>query len=235
MNKKYANELGVSDILNIFRIRWLVILIVGVLVATVSFCYYNFFVAEQYRASAQLFADTRKESSDGKDTYINSAHITAAKELANTYTYVIKTNTILDTVIKELNLDMSYSQLASKINISVVDETQVLRISVTDVDKMRALAIVTKIVEKAPDIINAKIDSGKLISIDAPTVTSAPVSPNVPRNTLIGFVIGVFITFAFYIIRRLLDNKFRSAEDIHRILDMPLLGVIPSLEHISSK
>ena len=52
---------------------------------------------------------------------------------------------------------------------------------------------------------------------------------------MIGFVIGVFITFAFYIIRRLLDNKFRSAEDIHRILDMPLLGVIPSLEHISSK
>ena len=148
MNKKYVNELGVSDILNIFRIRWLVILIVGVLAATVSFCYYNFFVAEQYRASAQLFVDTRKESSDGKDTYINSAHISAAKELANTYTYVIKTNTILDTVIKELNLDMSYSQLASKISISVVDETQVLRISVIDVDKMRALAIVTKIVER---------------------------------------------------------------------------------------
>ena len=235
MSNKYVNEVSVSDLLNILRVRWLVILIVGVFVATVTFCYYNFFVEEQYRASAQMFVDTRKESSEGKDTYINSTHIVAAKELANTYIHVIKTNTILDTVIDELGLNMSYSQLYSRINISVVEDTQMLRISVVDANRERALSIVTKIVEIAPDMINGKIDSGKLISIDRPSVSSAPVSPNVPVNTAIGFVAGIFVSFAFYLVSHLLDNKFKSGEDIQKILDIPVLGVIPSLEHISSK
>ncbi len=235
MSNKYVNEVSISDLLNILRIRWLVILIVSVFVATVTFCYYSFFVDEQYRASAQMFVDTRRESSDGKDTYIQSSHIAAAKELANTYTLVIKTNTILDKVISDLGLNMSYSQLSREIGISVVEDTQILKISVTDPDRERALKIVTKIVEIAPEIINAKIDSGKLISIDSPSVSSAPVSPNVPTNTVIGFFVGALASFFLYVVRHLLDNKFKSSEDIQKILDVPVLGVIPSLEHISSK
>lgn len=234
MNNK-SNEISVSDLINILKIRWLPILLTGVILAVLTFGYTKLFIIPQYAASAQLFVDTRRESSEGKDTYIQSSHIVAAKELATTYIHVIKTNTILNSVIDELGLNTNYSALRGKISVSVVEDTQILKISVTDADPQTALSIVSKLVELTPTVINAKIDSGKLISIDSPVVTSSPVSPNTMSNTVIGFVCGVLVVYIYFVIVRLLDNKIKSVEDIQKTLDLPVLGVIPALEHISSK
>lgn len=235
MDMQKENVINISDLLGVFRVRWLVILVTGVLVAVISFCYFNFFVPDQYRASAQLYIDIRKVSSEGKDTYIDDSHISAAKELASTYAYIIETNTVLESVIDELNLNISQSELASKISVSIIEDTPVLKLSVTDVDRTRAYKIVLKIVEIAPEIINAKIDSGKLVSIDKPTVSSSPVSPNVPRNTAIAFAVGICVSYGFFLLLKMADNKIKSPEDIQKMLDMPFLGAIPSLEHIQKK
>ena len=234
MNTK-SNEISISDLINILKLRWIPILLAGVILAVLTFGYTKIFVVPQYAASAQMFVDTRRESSEGKDTYIQSSHINAAKELANTYIHIIKTNTIINSVIDELDLKLSYNALRAKINVQVVEDTQILRINVNDANPELALAIVTKLVELTPELINAKIDSGKLISIDSPVVTTAPVSPNTFRNTFVGFVVGVMIVYVFFLITRLLDNKIKSVEDIQKTLDLPVLGVIPTLDNISSK
>ena len=233
--KESENVINLLDIFNVLRMRWLYILISGILLAAISFCYFSFFVPEQYSASAQLFIDIRKVSSEGKDTYINSTHITTAKELASTYAHIIETNIVLDEVIDELDLNMNMGALASKINISIIEDTPVLRVSVIDTDYNRALKIVTKVIEVAPDVINAKIDSGKLIAIDKPTVSTTPVSPNITRNTLIAFIVGAGICYGIFLFIRMIDNKIKTPDDIQRVLDMPFLGVIPSLEHIQKK
>lgn len=210
-------------------------MIAGIVAASITFCYFNFFVTEQYSASAQLYIDIRKISSEGKETYINSVHITTAKELAATYAYVLETNIVLDEVIDDLDLNISQSTLASKINVSIIEDIPVLKISVIDEDRKLAYLIVKKIVEIAPDIINAKIDSGKLVSIDKPTVSSSPVSPNVVQNTLIGGVLGVVLCYGVCVLIVLSNNKIKTPEDIQKILNMPILGSIPSLDHIEQK
>lgn len=217
------------------RVRWLIILIAAVVAAAAVFGYNKLFVTPVYRASAQLFVDVRKEASGDKSTYTNAANITAAKELANTYVHIIKTNTVLNQVIEELDLDMTYSELNSKISASVVDETQILEIYVTDADKTRAHDIVAKIAELAPGIINEKIDSSRLIPINEPEVSSGPVSPDVFGNTAIAFAAGAVIAYAYFFVIRLLDNKFKSAESIQRTLDLPVLGVIPAIDKVASK
>ena len=233
METENEKVINFFDLFRVLSKRWIIVLVSGLLVAAISFCYFSFFVTEKYSASAQLFIDIRKVSSEGKDTYITTYHITTAKELATTYAYVIKTNIVLDTVIDELNLDISEKALADSIAISVVDDTPVLRINVTNPDKNIALKILTKLIEVAPEIINAKIDSGKLIAIDKPTVSSNPVSPNVPRNTSLGFFAGMFAVYVYFVLRMLTDNKIKSVDDINKTFDIAVLGVIPSLEHIS--
>ncbi len=235
LEKKNTRELNLGELFSILKGRWLIILVAAVVVAAAVFGYNKLFVTPMYRASAQLFVDVRKESSDEHNTYTNAANITAAKELANTYVHVIKTNTVLNQVIEELDLDMTYSQLNAKIAAKVVDETQILEIYVTDANKKRALDIVTKIVELAPGIINEKIDSSRLIQINDPEVSSSPVSPNVFGNTAIGFVAGFVLVYVYFLVMRLLDNKFKSAESIQRILDLPVLGVIPTVDKVTSK
>ncbi len=232
---KKSTEINITELINIVKTKWLVILLAGVLVAAISFVYSNFFIVPQYRATAQMFVDTRRESSEGKDTYIQSSHITAAKELAPTYVHIIKTNTVMNAVIDQLGLDMSSGELSSKIGISIVDSTQILKISVTDADRDKALKIAEKLVEVTPMLINVKIDSGKLISIDNPSVSAGPVSPNISGNTVVGFAVGVILLFGLFVIQNLLDNKIKTTEEIQQILDIPVLGVIPALEHTAAK
>ena len=235
LDKKNTKELNLSDLLVIIKSHWMALLAATVLCALVVFGYSKVFITPQYRASAQLFVDTRKVSSEGKDTYMSQTQIAAAKELAATYVHIIKTNTVLNAVIEELDLDISYNQLKNKITAEVVDETQLLKIYVTDTDKATALKIAEKLVEIAPDMVNEKVDSGKLVSIDNPEVSSAPVSPNVSQNTLIGAALGFVLLYGYYLIKRLLDNKFKSAESIQKTLDLPVLGVIPALDKLTSK
>lgn len=231
MENKKNNELNISDLLNILRARWLVLLIAGIIAAALAFGYSKFFVIPQYRASAQMIVDARNDES----TVITNSQLSTAKQLVITYAEVIKNNIILNPVIDELGLDESYNQLYSKVRVEVVEDTQILEIYVTDEDPDKALSIVKKIVEVTPVVLSERIPSSKIASINDPTATSSPVSPNVSRNTILGFIVGVAIIYIYYFVKRLFDNKLKSADDIQRLLDLPVLGVIPSLERISSK
>ncbi len=231
MENKKTNELNLSDLFNIFMAKWTRLLIGAVLAAALAFGYTSLFIVPQYRASAQMFVDARSD----ENSVITSAQLSTAKQLVLTYAEVIETNTILNAVIKDLDLEESYTQLANKVTVQVVQDTQILKISVTDADPEKALSIVEKIVEVTPVILNQKMSSSKIASIDDPDVTSSPISPNVTRNTILGFIIGLVLVYAYYLIRKLLDNKFKSAEDVQNILDLPALGVIPVVENISSK
>lgn len=232
MENKKNNELNISDLLNIFTAKWSVILIAGLLSAAVAFGYTSLFIVPQYRASAQMFVDARSD----ENSVITSAQLSTAKQLVLTYAEVIETNSILNTVIDELSLEENYKQLQQKVNVQVVQDTQILKINVTDPDPEKALRIVEKIVEVTPVVLNQKMSSSKIGPIDDPDVTSSPISPNVTRNTVVGLLIGVVLVYGYFLVKKLLDNKFKSAEDIQKVLDLPALGVIPIVDNsISSK
>ncbi len=225
--------LNIGDLLTVLKVRWLVVLLVGILAAVIGFVYSNFFMIPQYRASAKMMVDTRSDTS----ATISSAQLSVAKQLALTFAEVIKTNTVIEPVIDELGLDESYGSVVSKLSIRVIENTQILQLSYIDEDPAKALKTIEKIVELAPQIINENkdISSGRILSVDIPVVSSSPISPNVTRITLLAFAIGLFGTYVIFVFVRVLDNKVKSADDIVRKLDLPVLGVIPDLDHISSK
>ncbi len=231
MGNKKNNELSISDLLSIIKLKWFIILIVGVLVAALSFAYSSYFIVPKYRASAQMIVDARSDET----TVITNSQLNTAKQLVLTYAEVIENNLILNAVVEELELEENYKQLQEKISVEVIEDTQILQIYVVDADPEKALDIVEKIVELTPVILSERISSSKIASVNEPDVTSSPISPNVFRNTLLGFVLGVVLIYAYFIAKKLLDNRFKSAEDIQKVLDLPVIGVIPALDHVTSK
>ena len=59
--------------------------------------------------------------------------------------------------------------------------------------------------------------------------TFKPVSPNIPRNTVLAGFAGFLLAAAVVVIRTLLDNKIKGEADI-AALGLPVLGVIPSYD-----
>lgn len=233
MGNNKENVISIFELFHILKKRWLLLLVTGIFTATIGFFYSSVFITPQYRASAKMMIDTRNDLS----STITSSQLSVAKQLALTFAEIIKTNAVLNPVIEELGLEETHLSLKGKLSIGVIEDTQILQINLTYPDSKKALEILEKIVEVAPKIINESkdINSGRIILIDIPVSSSSPISPNISRNTVIAFLVGFVGVYFFFLVKRILDNKIRSAEDILTIFDLPVLGVIPDPLRIASK
>lgn len=78
--------------------------------------------------------------------------------------------------------------------------------------------------------ITSNLRSNNLRIVDAASLPEDPVKPNVPMNLglalLLGLVGGVGLAFFF----EYLDNTVKTQDDVARVLQWPLLGVVPAIE-----
>ena len=86
-----------------------------------------------------------------------------------------------------------------------------------------------------------EVAAQKIISItrvsDVTTLEEArpaisPSSPNIKRNTLIGFFVGLIAISVTVLLLELVDTRVKRPEDIEDALQMTLLGVVPNLDKL---
>lgn len=63
--------------------------------------------------------------------------------------------------------------------------------------------------------------------IAAPKVEDNPVSPNIPRNLILGAIAGIMAGMGAALLAEKLDNVFHKPEELKELTKLPLLGVIP--------
>ncbi|HFN0364920.1 TPA: capsular biosynthesis protein CpsC, partial [Streptococcus pneumoniae] len=56
---------------------------------------------------------------------------------------------------------------------------------------------------------------------------TTPSSPNVRRNTLVGFLGAAAVTVITVLLIELFDTRVKRPEEVEDVLQMPLLGVVP--------
>ena len=125
-------------------------------------------------------------------------------------------------LFKDLNLDMTFEELYSKISISNISDTRILRITVTDEDPKRAADIANRLAEYGITSIE-EIESKSPYMVERAVVKTNKINMSSSKvitiGAALGFVASIFGLFAMYI----LDDKVRTAEEIERILDVPVL------------
>jgi uncharacterized protein involved in exopolysaccharide biosynthesis len=66
--------------------------------------------------------------------------------------------------------------------------------------------------------------------IDPGRIPEKPFSPNIPRNILIGFLLGMGLGFGTAFFREQMDRSFKDAEDLETTLGFKVLANIPKIE-----
>lgn len=66
--------------------------------------------------------------------------------------------------------------------------------------------------------------------IDPARIPEKPFRPNIPRNLLIGFLLGMGIGFGVAFFREQVDRSFKDAEDLETTLGFKVLANIPKIE-----
>lgn len=226
MEQEYET-IDLREIIFLLRNNAISIVASALVCALLGFLVTTFLITPQYEASATMIVNSQQNQSAAN---ITNDMITTAKNLVTTYGIVVKSDTVLQQVIDQLNLDMTYEELQSKVAISAVDSTQVMRIAVQDANPAQAKAIVGKIVEIAPEIVRDAVEAGSVKVISDARVGDEPVSPNKMMNTAIAGLLGLALSVGAIFVKEMLNNTFKNDDDIQRHLGFTVLGVIPYVD-----
>ncbi|MGC5585137.1 YveK family protein [Ornithinimicrobium sp. W1665] len=141
----------------------------------------------------------------------------------------------LDPVREELGLDQSVPLHVEAI--SAGSDTAlfdfVVRSDSPDRAAQVAAVVPRQLAEDARSYAPTLAQSGTQVRaqvVDAPTRSSVPVEPDPIRNLLLAGLAGVMLGLAYALAGHALDTRLRTAEDVERISDRPVLSAIPMLE-----
>ena len=226
--QKSEKEIDLRFIFEILKKNIIPLVLVTVIVGAMSFFGSMLFIPKQYEADAMLIVNNKQTDNQG----VGSGEIIAAQNLAEVYSIIIKSDTVLQQVIDDLKLNMTYEQLYKAISVSSVDSTQVISVKMRSTDADFAKKIIADVVKVAPPVIADKVEAGsvKVISEARSSNNGNPVSPNLTKNAMFGALIGFVITLAVVFIKAFFRNTLKTENDITNTLGIPLLGIIPEID-----
>ena len=237
MNEEYIN---ISEILDALKKRYKIIIAITlaftIIAALVSF----FVIKPKYEVTTKLFIG--KEQSKTQD--FNSNDITMYQKLLSTYAEVVTTNDLVEKAIEKGNIELKEGSMNEtlryiKKNLKVTPraDTQILEISYTGTNKEEAVDIVENITDQFIKESKKLIPNGNIKIIQKAKMPEKPVSPNKKLNILIAFVLGLMVSIGLSLLLEFMDNTYKSKEELEKVVDLPVLGVIPELdvENSSSK
>lgn len=220
------DEIDLLEVLEVVRQHILIIFLVTVIAAVAGFGVSKFVLIPQYESSALMIVNTRQDAT----ATVTNDQITSATKLTATYSIIIKSDTVLQQVINNLGLSLTYDELKERVTVTAVDDTQVMQITVRSDNPEWARQVCEQITAISPDVILESVEAGSVKLISQASVTPDPVSPNVLKNTAIAAILGLVASIGVVVLRELLDNKIKTEDDVRKYLDLPVMGVIPDYE-----
>ena len=128
-------EIDLKELLEFFKSKIGLLIIITVSICLLGSIYGLFIQTPMYHSYTTIILGSNESASSST---ITQSDITLNKNLVDTYAEIVKSKRVLEQVIDELNLDVSYSKLHSRISVSALNDTEIIKITVSDEDGINA-------------------------------------------------------------------------------------------------
>jgi succinoglycan biosynthesis transport protein ExoP len=217
------------DYLEALRRAWLSVVIIAVATLGAAAAV-TYVITPQYTATTRLFFGVQGGVS-GSDLANGS---TFTEKQMSSYAQVSTSPLVLNQVIKQLGLAVTADELAQQIVAKAPADTVILEISATDVDPAQSARIANSIggylASVAGDLSPARQDGSQAVRATILATAIPPVvpsSPNLLSNLIRGLALGLAVGIGVALLRRALDTKIRTEQDVQAVTDSSVLGVVP--------
>lgn len=214
-----------QEIINSLIKRWKIIIIIS-LVFTVLAAIFAFFILKpKYETEIKLFIG--KESSSENSNY-NNSEVIMYQNLMQTYSQLVTTDSVIEPALKVANVPMNEAgKVIGGISVVQSSTTQILDIKYQSEDKAKLIPIINAITESFIYKATKLIPGSNIQIIQNAQMPNEPVSPNKTLDIVIGFVLGLIVGIMVALGMEYLDNTIKSKEELEKIMDIPVIGMIP--------
>ena len=135
--------------------------------------------------------------------------------------------TVLEDVISNLGLNMTYDGLKSAITVTNNDETRFINVKVTTTDAKKSQMIANGICEVAKEKIIELLGVDWVKITDTANLPKSPSSPSVITYMLYGIFVAIIVSLGFILLSFYRNDKITSADDVEKFLGICTLATIP--------
>lgn len=224
-------ELDLKQLFKLFWNKRLHIISIVLVFLIIGSIYSFAFVKPKYKSYTTLVlaqADMSKEETTAQG--ITQSDLTLNQKLVSTYSELVKTKNVLREVIKELRLQEDEEELRKNVTVSLVEDTELIKITVTNKNAVDAKNIANKIAKIFSERVSEIYNINNVYIVDEAEAAEEPYNISHARDLLIFMAAGFVIAVIYVLLVNILDTTVKSAEDIEKELGISVLASIPELK-----
>ena len=197
--------------------------------------------ASEYRTSAQLYVGSREIQQNPNLLYLEPG----LNQVVATFAEMIPSPVIAEKAIAESGVPRSAPSVAGETKATVVTGTNLIEVTVTDPDPVVAQklangvsgAFVNQIAAYEPGSAAqpGAVPSEPAYIFQTAPFPAAPLSNGLTRKVLLGGIFGFLVSVLLIMLLDYLDVTVKTAEELERRLDLPVLAVVPLSSFVSQK
>ena len=221
-------EINIKDFLQYLR-KYIIIIIFIVVFFIVGITFYDINIKTKLYTTYTTIVLVKNESNNSynlDNSTIDQNDIILNQKLVSTYRQIVKSKLVLQQVIKVLNLKYSYEELYKMVNVSALENTEILKISVNDTFAEVAALIANTIAIVFEKEITSIYNINNVSIIDKAEIPTEASNIHIVKDIVIVALAtsllcigGVFIIFYF-------DDKLRYSEKIEEEIGMPIIAKV---------
>lgn len=227
-----SQEIDLLDLLAYYMGR-LPLLVAAILIgALLGGVYTRFFIPDRYTAVSKMYM-----ISASSDSVVNLADLNIGSSLSNDYVELMMSRPVLEDIIEQTGLDYTYEQLAGMINLSIVSNTRIVKISATSTDPREAMEIANQLAMSAKIQLPLVMDAPKPSIVENAVLPQHKSSPSMSKNVIVSAMLALVLVLGVLTVFYLLDDTIKTAEQVESEFGVLPLTVIPegTIEGFSKK
>lgn len=220
-NRAAEDVIDLREVFFVLLHGWKSIILVMLIGATLLGSYHTFMIKPSYQADAMLYITNT-------DSVITFADLQLSAALTEDYTNIIKSRTVMNRVIDELDLNLNYKQLRQLVTVQNPDSTHIIHIFVTCDDLELSRNIANALLNVSVEQIYQIVGSSEPTVIDYSVAEAVEeVTPSLFKYLVMGALLGAVVVCAVLVIRMLMNTTLKSEEDVDKYLHIPVLAAVP--------
>ena len=218
------------DLLQILGLLWsrkLIILAAMAVAAVLAFVKVAFFTADVFTAEGVLYVSNRTEFTQTMENdMVYGSDIDASRMMSETYMEILTTRAFFTDVSDALDGAYTWEEIRAMMSIAVVNETELLKITVRNGSAEDAYMVARAIVKQAPLKLSEIFDGGEVRIVERPVLPEEPNGKGLMRLLLIAVMAGFVLSCGVIVVLNFFDSTIRRSDDIVKRYNISILGEI---------
>lgn len=224
-------EIDLKELIQMFLEKKFLIILIVIIFALLGAIYTLKFITPKYQSSTSLvLVQTGSENGSTAGTeYSNSittSDITLNSNLVDNYISIAKSKVVANTVISNLNLDMTLEQFQDSISVTSASDTEIIEITVENINPNEACEIAKELADVFKEKVNEIYKVSNVHVLDVAEVPEKPSNINLVKNIIIFAFVGAILVSGYILLVNMLDTTIKTDTDIEKSLNLPVLASI---------